>query len=735
MKRALAVIVLLGLISSVWVLLDRARTPQGGTGAEVVVSLEAVYESSRRHGLAVDELLRAYREAGVTTLAIERKKLTRLERAGQVAVMPESELRALQMLGEAGASGRTGAVDGSPSGFHIAATPRMDSGFRQWLIEELAFWAPRSRVEPGALGPGTVRVHLPAVHLEPPEDHVPRPTEVLAEPTDPLAAVLPDYDITLGLSPADVALARKHGFLIAAFVSNQPDLSVEEALFTLRGLDDGGDFSAVFFNGPEALGWPDPEVLRAVAERLDALGVPLVVKRGQAGARAVAAAAGWQAVRIQPVWDRIEPERFARAARERNARFLYLGAAFFAAQGPDWLDSVTQAIGELVQAVEAEGLGLGRVAAAQVFTSPPWAVGMTAVGIVAGVALAFLVVFEPIGSKGWRRVLTAAGALGAAGAAAVAGWGPVVDGAGPAVLARLVCAFAATVVFPTLGVYLVLRFGPARAAEAEVAGPTGRLRRLGRAAGVSVLAGLLAVVGGVLTAGMGADTSFVLQLNEFRGTKLSLLLVPAAGALLYLGMVGLHAARGAGRCGGDGASARDDGYAFGERSIARRALDEVWCLMRERVVVGHVILAALLAAAGFVYLMRSGNLPLIPVGEMELALRRLLGEVLTVRPRFKEFLIGYPALVLLMYWGWRWRCGALARWAGLLAAVAASVGLISVGNTFVHFHTPISVDLWRTVNGLLLGLPLGFAAVAAGEALLAVYHRAVVSGAGGRTHS
>jgi hypothetical protein len=73
-----------------------------------------------------------------------------------------------------------------------------------------------------------------------------------------------------------------------------------------------------------------------------------------------------------------------------------------------------------------------------------------------------------------------------------------------------------------------------------------------------------------------------------------------------------------------------------------------------------------------------------------------------VRPRFKEFVIGWPLLMLLpsliprdrRAWGW-------------LFALAAGVGLSDVLDTFSHLHTPLSVSIIRIVLGGVLGAILG----------------------------
>jgi hypothetical protein len=76
--------------------------------------------------------------------------------------------------------------------------------------------------------------------------------------------------------------------------------------------------------------------------------------------------------------------------------------------------------------------------------------------------------------------------------------------------------------------------------------------------------------------------------------------------------------------------------------------------------------------------------------------------VLSVRPRFKEFLIGFPAMMLLP---------ALLplhrRAIGWLLALAIGVGIGDVIDTFSHLHTPLEISLLRVINGLIIGGVVG----------------------------
>ncbi|MCX7920622.1 MAG: DUF5693 family protein [Clostridia bacterium] len=125
----------------------------------------------------------------------------------------------------------------------------------------------------------------------------------------------------------------------------------------------------------------------------------------------------------------------------------------------------------------------------------------------------------------------------------------------------------------------------------------------------------------------------------------------------------------------------------------------------------------LLAAAAFVfyiYISRSGNNSLIPPSFIELELRKLLERWLLVRPRFKEFLIGYPSLFLFVYLTSK----SVSSKFLLPLGIGITIGSISMVNSFCHVFTSIEVSALRTFYGLAIGTVLGGLALSAAHILL-----------------
>jgi len=185
----------------------------------------------------------------------------------------------------------------------------------------------------------------------------------------------------------------------------------------------------------------------------------------------------------------------------------------------------------------------------------------------------------------------------------------------------------------------------------------------------------IALAGGLLVAGIMSDSIFMLALDSFRGVKL-LMVVPLLAVLAHYLFI-------------SGPQSRPPGQ-----------------VLADPVKWGAMLLLGLVAVAGAVYMMRSGNTPAIGVSDSESILRGFLTDILTVRPRFKEILLGFPLLMLAF------SRGGSGRFTGmLLLLLAGAIGLADVVDTFCHVHSPLGISLLRTVLGLVIGSLFGLVLV------------------------
>ncbi len=181
----------------------------------------------------------------------------------------------------------------------------------------------------------------------------------------------------------------------------------------------------------------------------------------------------------------------------------------------------------------------------------------------------------------------------------------------------------------------------------------------------------LSLVGALLMVGMLADLRYMLKLDQFIGVKVGLL-APILLIILIL-------------------------YIYKDRISFTNNLLEIFKGLKKSVNYYTLILVGVFAGAAFLFIIRSGNFGVISGFENQF--RDLMQNILGVRPRTKEFVIGHPFMLLFLYYGY------MKRYLPLM--IIGAIGQVSMVNTFAHIHTPIVISIIRTINGLWLGILIG----------------------------
>lgn len=101
----------------------------------------------------------------------------------------------------------------------------------------------------------------------------------------------------------------------------------------------------------------------------------------------------------------------------------------------------------------------------------------------------------------------------------------------------------------------------------------------------------------------------------------------------------------------------------------------------------------------YIYLSRSGNITLLPASRLELDIRMYLERFLGVRPRTKEFLIGYPCIFLLPT-----AIKSKNQVLRLITILGTTITGISINNSFCHGFTLFITSSERAINGFLIGI-------------------------------
>ena len=186
---------------------------------------------------------------------------------------------------------------------------------------------------------------------------------------------------------------------------------------------------------------------------------------------------------------------------------------------------------------------------------------------------------------------------------------------------------------------------------------------------------IVVLLGGIVIAGSFSVPLYMYRMSTFSGVKLSLLLPPALILLIDL-----------------------------KRREHPESLTEI---MTRPPLCGELAVAGVLILGALVMILRSGNYGFVSTAEI--LFRDWIEKVLGARPRTKEFLIGYPALVC---WYYLKRKDLWSHWREILR-LAVSLAFTSAVNSFCHFHTPLTLTLLRGFNGWGTGLVFGCLVLAA----------------------
>ncbi|MFD1358978.1 DUF5693 family protein [Fictibacillus halophilus] len=195
-----------------------------------------------------------------------------------------------------------------------------------------------------------------------------------------------------------------------------------------------------------------------------------------------------------------------------------------------------------------------------------------------------------------------------------------------------------------------------------------------------VLAALIVFAGAWLVSTLLYGDAYLYKLEEFRGIKV-LLALPILVTAVVLGL----------------------------RINKAASLQKYGEILSSPVRYWHVLLLGVVAIIGAYYLSRSGNAG--TASALELTFRSKLEELMFVRPRTKEFLIGFPFFVFGLY--------LFRKYAGIASAflVVGAIGFASMMNTFTHLHIPLLLSVLRSVYALVIGLVIGLIMIAVYKAI------------------
>jgi hypothetical protein len=498
-----------------------------------------------------------------------------------------------------------------------------------------------------------------------------------------------DYfnNTALGIPDGQVALAKKLGLLVVPrFQNDERFTQPQMASLVDNVLKIDPKVSTVIFFGlrNQVLGYPDHLPEAAAVFKDHGATAPHPFNFGsietyddsqiQKGNDTLAKLIPGQTVRVQAIakteLDKIDLDelvaRYELGARERNIRVVYLRPWGHQDGDLSIEASNVEMVKQIADDLRSHGFRLGRATPVPLYRgNNAVLVGLSALAVPS----IFVLLLGALGAyrRSWALAAYALTVLVYAGGLATH----------HDMFARSIIALAGALLFSAAA---FLAFAPAFRAAPEA--------KFGRQLRASVLwmlvATAVALAGALVVVGIMSSPLAMEEIERFRGVKLVLALPPLIALALYI---------------------FDPRYDSGSETPGEVFLTPVRF---------YQLLAGIaVIAGGALLVMRSGNQSEIEPSKIELLLRHGLTSVLSVRPRFKSFLLGFPVMMIVPA-----LLRAHRRAVGWILAICVGVGIGDIIDTFSHLHTPLAISLWRVFNGLWVGALIGIVAIAIYRAFL-----------------
>jgi len=627
--KVFGLILIIAILGALYAIGQRFAAEQHNRAVELTVDFGEIRELASSTGQPVTEVLRRFRDAGAVSTAIEVETIGSLIDAGAVQLTLDRR------------------------GDLVLSTK--NSKIRERLVRPLGPYAKTRRIiradehAPGFIGRQQDSPTAP-----------PRGDAFFVD-ADPIFL----RNLPVGLPEEAVQAVRSLGMGIVVRFASYPgiDRATIRRILKEAAADGAG---TVIFSADQVAGFRGLIGETAQAMREYGLSYGSVEFGKQKGDAKLARLTEDRLIRVHSIPDaemsQLDEgsaiERFLRAARERGIRLEYMH--IFDGASDDPIAANIGFVAKVARGLASYGFGLRGARPLEDVSIPSWLLALMGLGVAAGAMLLVTsMLILPVRAKAIWTIIAAVAFCGLA--------------ASPGELGRKLAALASAFIFPTMAVVRAgADFGEGSAKGGWARAASARL----------VTAVFTTALGGVLIAGLLADRTFMLKIDQFAGIKVAHLVPLVLVFLLYA-----------------------SGIAWQQGTLdeqRRRAKETLRTFFAQPILVWQAAgLLVVLVVIGLL-VARSGNEPGMGVSSIELKVRALLDRLLYVRPRTKEFLVGHPLLFL----GAAFTAAGRRRWAAPLL-VLGTIGQVSVLNTFCHIHTPIALSAARVLIGAAVGLVVG----------------------------
>ena len=671
----LIAVILVGLVCALWVNWNRHTIEQRNNTVEMAMEYENLRKLAALEGLPEEIVVKQFQDAGINSLMVFDTTLERLSKMGAIQTATGSELRQAKILGnDAGIFASVQDVE--ENAVYIAAGNDASAFEEVWEDLRIRYGADRAKMISNT--PLIIEA-LGSTHLVA-EDDYKTPRGILQLP--------------LGLSSSEMRKVKDYGFNVIVRPQNFVNVTEEkiDSIFQRIAKADV-EVNAYMPAGREVVGYPNK--IDYMAKKMDGRKLIMLEHYSQLqfakidGLVPLAEAINYKAARSYVI-DSLEQKkitvgeglrRWALTDEERNVRVNYIRPYLVSENGQDLLTMNLQYVKDIVKNVKVRGFEIGEAGLFEVeqstvkngYTGPyfPNKIAFVIIGlaIIAGAVVYLAQLVELSNSK----QLLLWGVLSAVAAVMLL--------TGRGLLMRQALAFGAAVFFPVLSMNVILDIWD-KCKESSASA----LKVIFSATWQLALAVLMSLVGGMYLAAILADSRFLLEIDIYRGVKLTFIMPLVLMTVLYVKRYDMLGVAGCG---------------------LKAAIAKINELLSKPITFKHVALFGVLGIILLYFVARSGHSAGVPVAAIEVKMRLFLEQLMYARPRQKEFMIGHPAFFLAVYAAYH-HAPRLIQYALTCGAV---IGQASLVQTFCHMRTPVFMSTVRALDGYAMGAVIGIVLV------------------------
>ncbi|WP_044481039.1 DUF5693 family protein [Paenibacillus antibioticophila] len=591
-RKWLWVLVIIAIVASVPVIVQRVQTESSANQVEVVFNYRGLLDVSAYQGnpqAYLDEQLDRLKEAGVNTMAMFESTLDELSKARRIMVFNAADAAKMSQT----------LVTPDKNYTYVAFTNEENAAQLRPMIEE-SFRKLDVSVAPWNFG----------------------------EYSGLMLGMSMDESVMkpMALDPFAFAMLREKGFNILPRLSDNIAYDQEEMDEMLAFYAENG-VKRILFDGEAVKGYKENASLNSLqgfADLLNKHGIGIAaienLKSPQKGLNQLAYLLDYNVVRLHSLQDteasqdpKVLADRFVLATKDRNIRMLYLNAspnrdaakASITSPINNLMDSLTGSEGA-IQRIQNNGFEIGQ-AKAFVIHDASWQKALKAIVVLGGVAMCALLVSYFI-----LPLTLIAFVLGLVGSAGLY----VLNSA----LMEQALALGVAISAPTVATLLAIRkVKDIRQSLPEISAG----RRLTHTLVLYIKTSLISLAAVPFVIALLNNITYSLVLNQFRGVS-----------LLHMGPILLIAI-----------------YVFLYQGTS--IWQELRNWLKMPITLLWVVVAAVLGVVALYYLSRTGNAGTLLPGEA--AFRSFLENTFGVRPRNKEFLLAHPLFLVGIFAAFRYR--------------------------------------------------------------------------------